>query len=389
MKAALLVLAFVVGLPGLGTSLHLGLLAATSLFYRAPTRPDDIAPVRFLILVPAHNEDLVIGRTLAALFADARPQDTVLVVADRCSDDTAAIAERAGALVLTRGMDEEPGRAPARQDGVRYALTLEWDAMVMIDADSLVEPGFFDACEAALAGGAEALQARSEAAIGSRLLDHTAVAASSLQGIVMPRGRDRLGLLVRLRGTGMVLSRRIVSEFHFRAPASEDLWYSLDLCLAGVNVRHVEAARLRSLNVGSWKAAGNQRVRYEAGRMSAAREFVRPLLRRHSPASIEAAWFLLTPPFAVGALSLVLAATLGFLSGAVWAGAFFFALLALLAGALVVGLVQARASWRTWLGLAVAPWYLPWKAAIQLRALLSMHRRVKDYGATPREGVVS
>jgi cellulose synthase/poly-beta-1,6-N-acetylglucosamine synthase-like glycosyltransferase len=339
------------------------------------------------VLVPAHDEELVIERTLAALFADARPRDAVLVVADRCADDTAGIAERSGALVLVRSPGEEPGRAAARQDGVRHALTMEWDAMVMIDADSVVEPGFFDACEAALATGAEALQARSEAAIGSRLLDHAAVAASSLQGIVIPRGRDRLGLLVRLRGTGMVLSRRIVSEFHFRAPASEDLWYSLDLCLAGIPVRHVETARLRSVNVSSWKAAGNQRVRYEAGRMSAAQEFVGPLLRRGSPAALEAAWFLMTPPFALAALSLVLGATLAYLSGSEGAACVFLALLVLLAAALVVGLVHARASWRTWLGIALAPWYLPWKAAIQLRALLSIRRHVEDYGSTPRERV--
>ena len=68
--------------------------------------------------------------------------------------------------MLERKPGVEPGRAAARQDGVAYALTLPWDAMVMIDADSIIEPGFFAACEEALASGAPALQARSEAAIG-------------------------------------------------------------------------------------------------------------------------------------------------------------------------------------------------------------------------------
>ncbi len=387
MNALLVVAAVLVGLPGASTALHLGAMAVASIFYRVPRLDGEPAPVRFLVMIPAFNEELVIGRTLAALVADIRPRDTVLVIADRCTDATAAIALEAGAMVHKRLPGEEPGRAAARQDGVRIALGLDWDAVVMIDADSVVEPGFFAACEAALDSGAEALQCRSEAALGSRILDHTAVASFALQGITLPRGRDRLGLLVRLRGTGMVLSRHVLENFAFRAAASEDLWYSLDLCLAGIRPRHLETARLRSMNVGTWKAAGDQRVRYEAGRMGAAREFAGPLLRRHDAASLEAAWFLLSPPFAVAAFSVALAVVLGLLAHSAPVVLAFTGTLAVIAGVLLVGLVQSRASWRTWLGLAIAPWYVPWKVLIQLRALTSVRRRVDNYGATPRDVV--
>ena len=76
---------------------------------------------RLLVLVPAHNEELVIGRCLAAIEADRRPGDHVLVVADRCTDATAEIARGFGASVLERGEDEEPGRAAARQAGLEHA----------------------------------------------------------------------------------------------------------------------------------------------------------------------------------------------------------------------------------------------------------------------------
>ena len=64
-----------------------------------------------------------------------------------------------------------------------------------------------------------------------------------------------------------------------------------------------------------------------------------------------------------------------------WTG---FGLFLVLVGALVVGLIEARASRRVWLALAIAPWYVPWKAAIRVKALLSVRRGVKTYGATPR-----
>lgn len=377
-------LALVTGLPGAGATLHLGLLAVASIFYRSALEVESPPRVRFLVLVPAHNEEAVIGHTLRALREDLRPQDQVLVVADRCTDGTAAIADGEGAQVLERGENEEPGRAAARQAGLEHALLLDWDAIVMIDADSIIEPGFFEACERGLATGAPALQARSEAAVGSRLVDHLSVAAATLQGVLMPRGRDRLGLLVRLRGTGMVIRRDLLERFRFRSPASEDLWYSLDMCLAGVLPRHVEEARLRSLNVSTWHDAGVQRVRYEAGRMSAAREFVVPLLERHDLPSIEAAWFLCTPPYAIAGLSLIAGLTLATLAGTVVLSFVFLALLVLLVLVLVLALLEARVGWRTWLVLLIAPWFLPWKAVVQLRALFSLRRGVRSYGATPR-----
>jgi hypothetical protein len=383
--AVLLVAAVLVALPGAAAALHLGLLAAASLAYAEPRPAGPVTPVRFLTLVPAHDEAAVIGRTLAAIAADRRPHDRVLVVADRCTDATAAIARAHGALVIERAPHEPPGRAAARQAGIGAALALGgWDALVMIDADSVVEPGFHSACERALALGAPALQARSEAELRGGLVAQASLAAFALQGLTMPRGRDRLGLLVRLRGTGMVLTRQVVERFGFTAPASEDLWFSLDLCLAGIRPRHVESARLRSASVRSWGAAAGQRTRYEAGRVSAAREYLPRLLDRPSPAALEAAWWLATPPFAVAAASLAAGLGVALLAGLTPLAWGLGALLLLLGAVLAVALVQARAGLGTWLALLAAPWYVLWKLGVQARALASVRRGQTTYGPTAR-----
>jgi cellulose synthase/poly-beta-1,6-N-acetylglucosamine synthase-like glycosyltransferase len=380
-------LAVLIGLPGLAAAAHLGLLGLASLFYRdAPQAP--AGGLRFLVLVPAHNEELSIGRCLAAIEADRRPGDHVLLVADRCTDQTAEIGRSLGALVLERGEDEEPGRAAARQAGLERARELDWDAVVMLDADSIIEPGFFAACERTLASGAQAAQGRSESRRGRTLATEASLAAFTLQGITIPRGRDRLGLSVRLRGTGMAIRREVALAHRFRAPASEDLFFTLDLLLDGVRCRHVERARLRSEGASTWGSFGGQKVRYEAGRMAAARTYVPRLLRRalrhRDLACLEAAWFLATPPFALAILSLLLATGLAALAGAWPVAAVFAAGLLALALTLVTGLVQARAGLRTWLALLAAPWYLGWKAVVQVRALVSVLRRQTYYGPTAR-----
>ena len=381
------VAAIAVALPGAMTAAHLAVLGMASLFYREP-RPQGNVPVRFLVVVPAHNEASVIAATLQAINRCLRPGDVVLVVDDRSTDGTGDIAASHGAVVLRRHPHEAPGRAAARQAAIDHAAGLEWDAMVMIDADSTIEPGFLDAAERMLGTGAMALQARSEAEKGNRLIDQAALASFALQGVLMPRGRDRLGALVRLRGTGMVLRREIIERFKFTAPASEDLVYSLELCAAGIRIRHLEGARLRSQNAGSWQVASEQKLRYEVGRMAAARRHVGPLLRLRSLAGLEAAWFLATPPFATAAMSLsagLAIALVGVAFGApVAVAAAIGGLLSVLACVLLLGIVQARLSPRVLLGLVASPGYLAWKMAVQVRALFVVRSGPREFGATTR-----
>jgi cellulose synthase/poly-beta-1,6-N-acetylglucosamine synthase-like glycosyltransferase len=381
------VLAIALGLPGLAAAAHLGLLAAASLLYREP-RSRGGEEIRFLVLIPAHNEATVIGRCLEAICADTRARDLVLVVADRCTDTTASIARRFGAAVLERGPEEQPGRAAARQAGLEHARALEWEAVVMLDADSVIAPGFFDACEQALAAGADAVQARSESKRGRTLAAEASLAAFALQGITIPRGRDRLGLSVRLRGTGMAIRRPLALAHRFRAPASEDLVFTLDLILDGTRCRHVDAARLRSEGESRWSTFGGQKVRYEAGRMAAARAYLPRLLkravRRRDAVALETAWFLATPPFALAVLSVLAALPLAAIAQAWTLTAVFGAGLLTLALVILTGLIQARAGLRTWIALLAAPWYLGWKAVVQLRALASVLRRDDYYPPTAR-----
>jgi hypothetical protein len=55
-----------------------------------------------------------------------------------------------------------------------------------------------------------------------------------------------------------------------------------------------------------------------------------------------------------------------------------------LALTLAIGLVQARAGLRTWVALLLAPWYVGFKAIVQLRALAGLLRRHRHYGPTAR-----
>jgi 1,2-diacylglycerol 3-beta-glucosyltransferase len=373
----------VLGIPGAIAALHVTVLSVASLWFRETRQPS--VGTRFLVIVPARNEGSVIGDTVDALAASMRDRDTLIVVADRCTDDTAEVAASRGVNVLERGQDERPGRAAAISAGLESAHTLEWDAVVMVDADSVVGPGFFDALDGAYGAGAEAAQPRSEHSHRSGLAALLSEAAFAFQQ-ALDRGRARLGLSVRLRGSGMSLSRDLATQTSFSTEGvSEDLFYTLDLLLAGHKVRRVESARVDSLPAHDLSTMSTQRTRWEVGRLAAARRYAVPLLAARTPSTLEAATYVLTPPLAVAVFLLLGAAVGGWLVGAGWLVALCVALVVAVGVDVVIALIEARASSAVWLSLLAAPAYVVWKAWVQLKALLSIGRAHEAYESTPRE----
>jgi glycosyltransferase involved in cell wall biosynthesis len=107
------------------------------------------------VIVPAHDAEATIGRTLEALAAQhvAQPYE-VIVVDDRSSDGTAAVARAAGVRVVESGGS---GAASARNRGVAEA---RGDVIAFTDSDCFPTPGWLAAGIAAIEGGADLVQGR-------------------------------------------------------------------------------------------------------------------------------------------------------------------------------------------------------------------------------------
>src|SRR5690242_19826853 len=79
-------------------------LAVSSFFYRQATAGTGNRHARFLVLIPAHNEEAGIQSTLESVSNLEYPQDRyrVLAIADRCTDGTAALTRKSGAQCFER-----------------------------------------------------------------------------------------------------------------------------------------------------------------------------------------------------------------------------------------------------------------------------------------------
>ncbi len=92
---------------------------------------------RGLVVVPAYNEVATIANVVRAVHRDAPGWD-VLVIDDGSTDETAALAEEAGASVIHHPFNL--GIGGAVQSGFQYAREGGYDLMVQVDADGQHDP---------------------------------------------------------------------------------------------------------------------------------------------------------------------------------------------------------------------------------------------------------
>ncbi|WP_275003600.1 glycosyltransferase family 2 protein [Promicromonospora iranensis] len=107
---------------------------------------------RVVVLIPAHNESEGITETVTALSRQTRLPDEIIVVSDNSSDDTADLAEGAGADV-TETVGNEYKKAGALNQALSAVLPrLQDDDFVLVqDADSVLDPGFIESALSHLA----------------------------------------------------------------------------------------------------------------------------------------------------------------------------------------------------------------------------------------------
>ncbi len=290
---------------------------------------------RFRVVIPAHDEAAVIGRLLADLTIQDYPADLVevVVIADRCTDRTAEIAQAAGATVAERQDGPEgKGAAIAWHLGQR-ALPPE-TALVVVDADNRVPAEFLARLADEVDAGSEALQVYLDVTNPDESLLATASALTYWAGNRMvQQARRRLGWPADLGGTGMCLTPGALDAAGgFTADLTEDADLGVRLALAGYPVAWVHGVRIRDEKPATVGVAMRQRARWMAGKRAVARRRVPELLRRTvargDPASLDLALRLVQPGRSFVALASASLAAASAASGSrlllpwpLWAGA--------------------------------------------------------------------
>jgi 1,2-diacylglycerol 3-beta-glucosyltransferase len=385
----------VLAFPVLAASLYLAMLAVLA---RRPstlsTPSTSSARPRIDIVVPAHNEEGEIRQTVESLFAVEYPRDRfrVIVVADNCTDRTADVALAAGAAVLVRNDPDHRGKGYALAYAFQRSLASDrCDAVVVVDADTIVSKNLLTAFAVRFERGAAVLQAdygvRNPASSWRTRLMTIALAA--FHG-VRSLARERLGLSCGLRGNGMGFSAAVLRAHPPGAfSIVEDLEYGLQLGHAGVRVEYVGEATVRGYMAVTEQASRSQRRRWERGRSALVREHVPHVLREAWRARdwrrLDMAIDLLVPPLGqlltiavVGLVTSVALAPLGvFVAQWLWAASVAGIVVYVLRGWAISGVGATGL-----LDLMWAPAYVVWKMTLRFT---DKGRRPEEWVRTTRE----
>lgn len=370
-----------VSLALLVVAAYLLTLTLAALVARPSPPPAGPGRRRFAVLVPAHNEEGLIARILDNLVALDYPRDCVdiHVVADNCTDGTAAVARTHGAIVHERTDQRLRGKGHALQWLLRQIETevRSYDAFVVLDADSVVDGQFLRSMDARLQAGSQVLQAYySVLNVGESPLATLRYAALAAVHYLRPLGRSVFGLSCGLKGNGMCFAAAIVQRFDWRwFTLAEDVEFHLALVGQGVRVDFAPEAHVLADMPVTLGQAASQNERWERGRLELLKHhapgLIRDGLRLRSALRLDAVAEQLVPPlsvpFALGGLTLIASLIVGSPIGAALAGASLLGQLIYLLTALA--LVRAPAS--AYLALSYAPVYIGWKAWLYSRALVS------------------
>jgi len=350
--------------------------------------------LRFDVFVPAHDEEMVIARTVANLRQLDWPVDRfrVIVIADNCNDATPDIARDAGARVLERSNPEQRGKGYALAYAFGISAAEAWaDAVVVIDADAEASANLLEAFAVRIEQGACAVQAHYGvlnpfASWRTRLI----TIAKAAFHIVRSRARERLGVSCGIRGNGWCVTHGLLTRVPYRAfSLTEDVEYGIELGLAGFRVHYADEAHSDADMVSGEKIARQQRQRWEQGRFQLIRAKTLVLIgaafRRRSGICLDLALDLLVLPLSYVVMNV--AALIGLAGLATWwqpslqpwawfsAGCTACLILYVLRGWQLSG-IGARGL----LDLARAPGFLVWKILLMLK-----RRRSSEWVRTDRE----
>jgi cellulose synthase/poly-beta-1,6-N-acetylglucosamine synthase-like glycosyltransferase len=365
--------------------------------WRTPRKPS--SGRRFVFIIPAHNEEDALAPTIESLARVDYPRNLfdIVVIADNCTDRTADVARTGGAEVLVRENRELRGKGYALRFGMDILLQRfpAYDAVVIVDADSVASANFLGILNTYLERGSRVIQA------GDRVRPQPGAWSSemtrmgfTLYNHARPSGRMFLGCSAGLRGNGMCFAADVLRAHPWNSyTRTEDLEFGLYLLVNNIKVEFAaEAAVIATMPVDQ-RLAESQRARWEGGRFPVIRTYapllLRATLKERSFVYLDSLVDLLTPALVnlmavvgtIGILTagLALAGVESLLSFAwIWSGVFLLGILHMF-----LGLYSARADKDLYKALLFVPRYALWKLLLYLK--LVRQGDTREWVRTTRE----
>ncbi len=232
--------------------------------------PSD-SPLRTVVVIPAHNEELCIATTVASVHRQVKSPASVIVVADNCDDATAERAIRSGATVWSRTDAIHRGKGYALNFAVEQLAQSPPDIVIFIDADCTPGPNCIETISQLAHYHQRPVQAADIilAPKTGTAISRVSALAVYVKNIARPRGLQWLGMPCMLNGTGMAFPWSVLTKVRFsNEEIAEDARICLDLVMAGIAPLPCMEVHVSSLLAEHNTGFMSQRTRWEHGHLS-------------------------------------------------------------------------------------------------------------------------
>ena len=238
---------------------------------------------KFMAVIPAHNEETVVGNLVESLKAQNYPKDKydIYVIADNCTDDTAKVAKEAGAIVLKRFDDLHKTKGFALDWFLKQKIEedADYDAFCVFDADNIVDKDFLKNMNKKLCQGEEVVQGYRDIKNPN---DSWISSGYAIFYWMMHRfyhlARYNLGLSALLNGTGFMVKFDLVKPNGWKTiTLTEDIEYSLMNIIDGRKVSWSTDAIVYDEQPITFKQSWVQRSRWTVGHLQCMKHYTKDL----------------------------------------------------------------------------------------------------------------
>ncbi|MDH4123369.1 MAG: glycosyltransferase [Thermoplasmata archaeon] len=274
-------------------------------FWKNLPSPPQPPKNKFAILVPAYNEERVIGKTIRSLKSVDYPEGLfdIYVITDDSKDKTVEVANEEGAIVLERGEACEPGKGHALKWGIEQVkMHSEYDAFIIIDADNTVSKNFLALMNNELIAGHRVIQAHLKSKNPTETWVSKTIHADYVtrnRFFKQPRAEHNLCVFAE---PGICISAELLNKYGWNFTSiTEDLELTCKLACDGIRIRWIRDAEIYEERPNTLSVAIKQRKRWMTGHADALVNYTRRLFRAfrkdRNTIALDCALYLLFPAF--------------------------------------------------------------------------------------------
>lgn len=251
-------------------------------FFRKNKPIENMKMHRFAVLIAARNEEAVISRLIESIQHQSYPSQLIkiFVVADNCTDDTAAVAREAGAVVWERFNRKKIGKGYAlnfllKQIEITYP-DRPFDGYFVFDADNLLDENYISEMNKSFSQGHRIITSyRNSKNYGSNWISAGYALWFLRESQYLNRSRALLGTSCAVSGTGFLFHRHILEQSggwqYFLL--TEDIEFSIHNIINGEKVAYCESAILYDEQPTRFSQSWNQRMRWAKGNIQVCQKY--------------------------------------------------------------------------------------------------------------------